>query len=262
MDFDGDVDFEEIFADCDDFGSSSISSGDGKQEAPVKKVRKSQKRKPFKIPRICMNDVRRHYGTMLARAFNSGESDFGCQFVHSFSRRTAQMQLHGYRSDFLKGITFNSLNPTLRSLSFGMETTFAEWMLQATFMMKGLFPDLICRLRNEQIFRRLGDARCTILIDLELHMSWIFEDDFVSLVNYLIQKQRLDASRSSEHTTFRENSTRTPKLLKAPSPLTHVMRLALHVDEWKCVESVEKLLELPPPYVMPLLDQARVSSGR
>lgn len=207
-----------------------------------------------------MNDVRRHYGAMIARVFNSADNHVGNHFVRTFSSSFSPVRTHGYHSDFLQGISSHALCPTMQAIVYGSTATFSEWMQALMFLSQAIFPDLVCRVRNEQIVRRPRERRCTIVIDLELELAWTYDIDFLSLLHYAHMKGHRNQARSHEDTVLMCCPLQTPKALETPIRFSHVMRFVLKVDESKRIESFEVLHEKPPPYMMPLLDQARERS--
>lgn len=197
---------------------------------------------------------------MLARVFNSVDDHVAHVFVHSFSRTSSPVLMHSYHHEYLKGITSDSLCPALRAMSYGMRTTLSEWFKTALFVMRGIFPDLVCRVLNEQVIRRLGESHSTIIIDLEMQLVVAFEDDFLSLLKYLYQRRVYEESlraSDSDSAIFATTTLKTPRTSVVPSQYTHVVRFMLNLDELKRIESIEVQHETPPPYVLPLLDQAR-----
>lgn len=162
------VDFEEIFEDFDSESLKKTSPDSSSFTMPSSQTEikpKVQRKKPNLMPRIIMNDVRRHYGAMIARVFNSADNDVGNHFVRTFSSSFSPVLTHGYHSDFLLGISSYALCPTMQAIVYGSTATFAEWMQALMFLTQAIFPDLVCRVRNEQIVRRPRERRCTIVID-------------------------------------------------------------------------------------------------
>lgn len=195
---------------------------------------------------------------MIARVFNSTDGFTTRRFVQTFSRPNSSAFAHGYNSNYLQGIPSEALCPVMRQMSYGMKTSLDNWMQESMFMMRGVFPDLFCRVRNEHVVRHLGERRSTIYIDFEMNSTWIFDADFVSLVKYLYAKRSLEESLlTNGSTVFSVNQLQTPKLLATPFQFTHLVRFVLKVDELKRIESFEIFQDTPPPYMMPLLHQAR-----
>lgn len=223
-----------------------------KPPALSKSRTKRKRRRYFKIPRLCMNDIRRHYGTMLARVFNCGDEDYGQRFVRSFCRDNSPVRMHGFHSRYMHGIKPNALCPLMCALSYGMSMSLNDWIHEAIFVMKGLFPDIVCYVRNERIIRRLDDRRCIIEIDLEVEFSILLAGDFVSLMHHLYDK------KESCTPTIRKE----PTLLATPSKFQHMYSLSLQVGELKNIESIALFPNEPPSYVMPLLQHARDISLR
>lgn len=188
---------------------------------------------------------------MLARVFNSGDEDYGQRFVKSFCRDTSPVRMHGFHSRYMHGIKPDTLCPLMRALSYGLSMSLNDWIHEAIFVMKGMFPDIVCYVRNERITGRLDDRRCIIEIDIKVEFSIFLAGDFASLMHHLYNK------KESCTPTIRE-----PTLLATPSKFQHMYSLSLLVGELKNIESIALSQNEPPPYVMPLLQHARDISLR
>lgn len=236
----------------------------------------SVKRKRAPIPRLCKNDVRRLYGTMLARLINGADPNISHNFIRTFTRDTAQTLMCKFRDDVVGDISPKAMSPLLRILSQGASIPIEEWLKQQHFLTLRMFPDQIFRVIREQVIRKERNRRSTVILDVEIESSLVLDIDVVSIMEEMHRKQRL-AMRArlqkclpeppiySADTPIEVNNQvfftgilgHEPKLRAKPLNLRHTSRILLHLDENKFIQSMESGDGLPCPYMLPALQRAR-----
>lgn len=269
-----DLDFDEEFGEeIVDYNCRGDSDGSRSTDQslvvlpPVIKKRKVKRRKQFKIPRVCKNDIRRHYGTMLARMFNDGDSNVAFHFIRSFTRNATMMQMHGFT---LKGIPARAMSPMLRKLSEGAEVSVEHWT-QSRGLAQRVFPDGVSRVLSEKVITEINVRRSKVVIEMESEMTQYLDIDLVSFLEKMYSKMREAAQHPhlnmpvytpqtslevDNHTFFSAILGEVPPLLAKPLKMRHTSRMILHLDENKYIDAIDSIDLTPPPFTLPAIQRA------
>lgn len=239
------------------------------------KPKKKRIRMPVKIPRVCKNDIRRHYGTILAHSLNGLDADFASNFVNAFMRPSTTVQVHGLPRSALEGLPTEGITPIVQAMWAGGDISVADWIRQHLFVCQRVFSDAVYRIRSQRVISKLRTRCSTVIIELEAVVTQYLDLDLVYLLETMYNKllhaalnPHLDlppvyslttpVDLVDNHMFFDSVLGYQPMPLAQPIEMQHVSRLTLHLDNNKYIEAIEWADLTVPPSLQPALDRAKL----
>lgn len=276
-DYDNDVfNFDE---DLEEEMAAKLFGSDQSLVTAFEKPKKKRIRMPVKIPRVCKNDIRRHYGTILARCLNGLDENFAFNFVNTFMGPSTMVQVHGLPHSALEGMPTEGITPIVQAMWTGGDVSVADWIRQHLFVCQRVFSDAVYRIRSQRVISKLRTRCSTVIIELEAIATQYLDLDLVYLLETMFNKLLYTALNPhlklppvySLTTPVELVDNRMffdgvlgyqPAPLAQPVEMRHLSRLTLHLDDNKYIQSIEWADLTVPPSLQPALDRAKEMGRR